>query len=498
MRLSLRHQLNIAFGVVVATVLLTAGVALRDARGLVGTADAISRSQELIGTADQVRSSLADMELAWHAGAERGEVEPWRSFARADTGARLGIERLARLASRDARLSDLTRRLAGTIVPADHDERSLDSARAIADEILVLAHSEILALSAVSRASARHAALAASIALAVAVVLVLLAFVAVRGELAVRLRAERALAQSEARFRAAVDGGFDAFYILRAVRADDGAVADFEFVELNARAEALLGLTRAEVLGQHLCELLPRNRESGFFDSYVSVMRTGRAVEEELELPDGASSSAWIRQIVVPLEDGVAIASRDVTERRRTEEALRTLSLVDDLTGLYNRRGFLTLAQQQLKLARRSHRELLLLFIDMDDFKAINDTFGHSDGDLALTRAAAILRKTFRDSDILARMGGDEFVVLAADSPRTARDSVIARLRAELRERNERDGFPYALSFSIGVAHFDPMRPPSIEALLATADAMLYEQKRRRRGELEPERDLAIAASVTS
>jgi diguanylate cyclase (GGDEF)-like protein len=204
-------------------------------------------------------------------------------------------------------------------------------------------------------------------------------------------------------------------------------------------------------------------------------------LEEEFEVTAPEVPASWIRQQVVPLEDGIAITSRDVTERHRNEDALRALSLVDDLTGLYNRRGFLTLAQQQLKLARRAHRELLLLFVDMDDFKEINDTLGHSEGDVALTRAAAILRRTFRDSDIIARIGGDEFVVLAADSPRSARESVVSRLRHELRERNASDGYPYTLSFSIGVAHFDPMRPPTIEELLSTADAMLYEAKKGKR-----------------
>ena len=190
--------------------------------------------------------------------------------------------------------------------------------------------------------------------------------------------------------------------------------------------------------------------------------------------------AAWIHHQVVPLADGVAISSRDITERKQQEEALKALLLVDELTGLYNRRGFLTLAQQQLKLAKRGHRELLLLFVDMDDFKEINDTFGHNEGDVALTRAAAILRKTFRDSDIIARLGGDEFVVLAADIVHGRAQVIIDRLRQELDERNEKDGYGYRLSFSVGVASFDPLRPPSIEDLLATADAMLYEQKRQK------------------
>jgi diguanylate cyclase (GGDEF)-like protein len=174
-----------------------------------------------------------------------------------------------------------------------------------------------------------------------------------------------------------------------------------------------------------------------------------------------------------------ALSAVDPTMQRKHEEELRALSLLDDLTGLNNRRGFLTLAQQQIKMARRNKRELVLLFVDMDDFKQINDKYGHQQGDLALQRAGRVLRATFRDSDIIARLGGDEFVVLAADTGTSA--SIVDRLRDELAVRNAQDGLPYTLSFSVGAARFDPEKPPTIEELLQTADAMLYEQKRQRR-----------------
>jgi diguanylate cyclase (GGDEF)-like protein/PAS domain S-box-containing protein len=297
-------------------------------------------------------------------------------------------------------------------------------------------------------------------------------------EARVRRAAEEALARSEARLRAATDGSLDAFYVLTAVRDAGGVVLDFEFAFLNRQAEVLLGIRREAVVGQRLCELIPSTRTSGFLQKYALVMQQDHPLEEEFEVTSPDVRAAWVRQQVVPLADGVAITSRDVTDRKQQEEALRALSLIDELTGLYNRRGFLTLAQQQLKLARRGHRELLLLFVDMDDFKEINDTYGHREGDVALQRTTAILRQTFRDSDIIARLGGDEFVVLAADTSRGSDHLIIDRLRAALRERNEHEGYPYRLSFSVGMAHFDPESPPSIEDLLATADRMLYEQKR--------------------
>ncbi len=334
---------------------------------------------------------------------------------------------------------------------------------------------------ALARASARRAVFVVRFGLVLALALAPLAFLILRHDFLIRRKAERALRDSEARFRAAADGSLDAFYVLRAVRDTTGKVSDFEFADLNARAEALLGRPRGALIGKHLCELIPANRTSGQFAKYLRVMEQQELLEEEVEVTSPDLPAAWIHQQVVPLSDGVAISSRDITARKEHEDALRSLTMVDELTELYNRRGFLTSAGQQLRLAKRGHRELLLLFLDMDDFKDINDNFGHAEGDRALVRASQILRKTFRDSDVLARLGGDEFVVLAADPGAGATDTIINRLRSELMERNALESRPYQLSFSVGVARFDPNAPASIEELLATADAMLYEQKRQRR-----------------
>ncbi|MBV6521420.1 MAG: hypothetical protein MNPFHGCM_01556 [Gemmatimonadaceae bacterium] len=334
---------------------------------------------------------------------------------------------------------------------------------------------------AAARDSARRAAIVVRLGLILTIVLAPLAFLMLRHDFVRRREAEDAVRDSEARFRAATDGSLDAFYVLRAVRDGNGTVTDFDFADLNARAAVLLGRPRDRIVGKRLCELIPSTRAAGYFDRYVRVLETQELLEEEFEVSSPDVRAAWIRHQVVPLADGVAIWSRDVTDRKQQEQALRSLSLVDELTGLYNRRGFLTLAQQQLKMARRGHRELLLLFVDMDDFKDINDAYGHAEGDSALIRSAQILKKTFRDSDIIARLGGDEFVVLAADPGPGANDILIGRLQAELRDCNAKEARPYPLSFSVGVARFDPLAPPSMEELLATADGMLYEQKRKRR-----------------
>ena len=115
---------------------------------------------------------------------------------------------------------------------------------------------------------------------------------------------------------------------------------------------------------------------------------------------------------------------------------LSNLALTDELTSLYNRRGFLSLAERQLKLGRRSGREMLLFFIDVDGLKRMNDSFGHSEGDLALTRTAEVLGKTFRDSDVLARLGGDEFAALAIEASGHSEATITARLRQNLETVN--------------------------------------------------------------
>ncbi len=125
----------------------------------------------------------------------------------------------------------------------------------------------------------------------------------------------------------------------------------------------------------------------------------------------------------------------DVTENVRLREQLHELSVTDELTGLANRRGFMILAEQQRKLVRRGH-SMVLLYMDLNDFKSINDTLGHNAGDEALVETAAILRTCVRESDILARMGGDEFAALLVDSERGFAELAPSRLQAAFERRN--------------------------------------------------------------
>jgi len=177
-------------------------------------------------------------------------------------------------------------------------------------------------------------------------------------------------------------------------------------------------------------------------------------------------------------KDLLTQSMRYAIERHRLLSALRSLSLIDDLTGLYNRRGFADLGEQHLKLARRTARSVLLVYLDVDRFKTINDTLGHHVGDRALIRVADMLRDTFRSSDIIARMGGDEFAVLALEVTEENEEHLLERLHTKVEEFNAKGWEPYQLSFSVGTARFDGEGRTRLDDLLAKADAAMYQEKR--------------------
>jgi diguanylate cyclase (GGDEF)-like protein/PAS domain S-box-containing protein len=172
---------------------------------------------------------------------------------------------------------------------------------------------------------------------------------------------------------------------------------------------------------------------------------------------------------------------QDITERKRAEAALQSLSLVDELTGLYNRRGFLAVSEQSLVEICLNEKIPAIVYADLDGLKEINDSLGHHEGDRALARAAEILKESFRSSDIVARIGGDEFVVLAGLTHDESAESLSQRLQENFDASNKSKMRPYNLALSVGIAHFDDKQNHSIEELMAQADRAMYEDKRRKR-----------------
>ena len=176
----------------------------------------------------------------------------------------------------------------------------------------------------------------------------------------------------------------------------------------------------------------------------------------------------------------LARALRHAIERNRLHAALLDLALVDELTGLYNRRGFLTLATRDLRVALRGDEALLVVFADLDDLKRVNDAAGHAVGDRALRDTAALLRRAFRDSDLVARIGGDEYAVLVRHAGPESAGVLADRMKRYVREFNRRAGRPYQLSISLGFAVHKAGSLGSVAGLLDRADRALYRDKRRK------------------
>lgn len=172
---------------------------------------------------------------------------------------------------------------------------------------------------------------------------------------------------------------------------------------------------------------------------------------------------ATLRELAAIVEDGLAA---------------RQLALQDDLTKITNRRGFKLTAQQALALCVRHGMPASLVFLDLDDFKAINDTWGHAEGDLALLTFADELQKTFRASDIFARLGGDEFVVLLVNVTAGQAERIFMRFNDGLHRRTQEAARGYEIRYSHGIVEFTPGRHDSIDALLAEGDALMYALKK--------------------
>ena len=291
-----------------------------------------------------------------------------------------------------------------------------------------------------------------------------------------RKRMEEALRESEERYRTAIEQSNDGIALVKRDR----------HIFVNQKMVEIFGYDRPEeIIGQPVAMLVhPDDRER--VRNLNRQRQKGESVPDKYEVKGQRKNgeSIYIEVSAVKTtyqEEAISLVYlRDITDRKRGEEALRTLSIKDDLTGLYNRRGFFALAEQGLKTAQRLGTEMLLIYGDLDNLKEINDTFGHKEGDQALVDISQILKETFRESDILARIGGDEFVMLAMDTLETSAEKLINRFEQVLNDHHLQTKPSYKLTMSFGVACFNPKNPSSIDALLVEADKLMYENKQRK------------------
>lgn len=173
-------------------------------------------------------------------------------------------------------------------------------------------------------------------------------------------------------------------------------------------------------------------------------------------------------------------AIRFALVRHKKGENLRKMALVDELSQLYNRRGFMSVYQHYVKIARRDRMDLVLFMVDVDGLKNINDRHGHLEGDRAIAAAARILKETFRASDLIGRIGGDEFVILAVQASDKDAGGIRQRLQTNLDRFNQTNS-NFTLSLSAGMTTFDPQAEISLEILLGQADQDLYQQKNNKK-----------------
>lgn len=246
-----------------------------------------------------------------------------------------------------------------------------------------------------------------------------------------------------------------------------------------------------QLVGKSVNEIATDDNRDFWIELYRAILNGEPPRRLELQ-----SGERHFDLAATPIFDGNGTVSHalisllDVTKRkaellelevaRKTLEAqaraLQEDSVTDSLTGLLNRRGFSVIAEQEMKTATRTQRELLLFFVDLNGMKTINDTLGHAVGDQALVDTAKLLRAVFRNCDVIARLGGDEFVVLATDAVSSASKAIQARLMAAVDRRNEEPS-PFKLSISIGVSVFDPAQPMTLAQLLSQADERMYAHK---------------------
>lgn len=171
---------------------------------------------------------------------------------------------------------------------------------------------------------------------------------------------------------------------------------------------------------------------------------------------------------------------RDLARMVEQELVAIQLATLDELTMISNRRGFETLSKHALSVCKRMESLATLLFIDLDKFKPINDTYGHAEGDHALQVFSNIMRDVFRESDVIGRMGGDEFAVLLTRSSAADSEDILQRLKQDVSDYNKKSTRGYNLEFSCGVVEYDAMKHESINDMLAEADALMYRQKKYR------------------
>ncbi|UCD35368.1 MAG: diguanylate cyclase [Nitrospiraceae bacterium] len=255
------------------------------------------------------------------------------------------------------------------------------------------------------------------------------------------------------------------------------------FTFLNPAWEKNYGFGAEEMLGRPFSEFQVSEAAEHYINAFRNCLIGEPVIGHETTFYAKDGSEVFLAINMIPLCDesgkvsGTQGTAFDVTERKHADELLQYISAKDELTGLYNLHTFMSMTEQQIKTASREKKLLLIIYAGVNGMDAINEDLGREAGDRVLVNTANIFRKTFREADILARTGGDEFIISTLVASRDGEDLIMVRLRDNIGKYNADRGSSPAISLGIGTAFYDPEEALTIDEVLSRADDRMHEEK---------------------
>lgn len=499
MRSTVEKKIAAGFAVLLIILLAVGVVSYLNTRKLIRDSNRVAHSHEVLDELEGTLSAIKDAETGQRGYIITGDDDYLKPYTAALPAINQHLEKLRQLTADDPEqprhLSELEREIADRLqlmaevielrktggfaaaeraVSTGRGKRMMDDIRTTVAEISARENALLDRRRIESNASARNTTITLAILGTLLLGLLPAGYLIIKRDLKKRRQAEEALRESEERAKYLIEHANELIY-----RTD----ADGHLIFVNPTSVELLKFSEEELVGRHYLDLVkPEFRETAEKFYLRQFVKKIPNAYREIPIVAKDGREIWLGQNTQLIMErgqivGFQAIARDITERKRALEELHSLSLTDDLTGLYNRRGFLTLAEQELKHSNRTNERFVLVFADLDGLKQINDRFGHHEGSHAITKAAEILKQTFRTSDIIARLGGDEFTVLALAASDDNAETIKARLQEKVRHFNLRRELAYELSISAGIVLLDPHSKLSIDELIQRADAAMYEHK---------------------